>query len=320
MPKVSVIVPVYNVENYITKCLDSLVNQTLGDIEIIVVNDGSTDNSHEIIKKYEEKYENIIYLKKDNGGLSDARNYGMKRATGKYIAFLDSDDFVDNTIYEKMYLKAEVENADYVECDFYWAYPTKDGNDYKLKKDIGYRYKNTEEMIAFARVCAWNKLIKRDIIKSEFPKGLKYEDIEFFYELVPNINKFAFIEEPLVYYIQREDSLANKQDYSTGQVFNVLNNTLDFYKKVELYEMFENSLEYAYIRILFCSSLKRIAKIQDKVAREKLFFETWQNVNTRFPEWKKNVILNTKKDKKNSYMKHINKKTFRLVCFILRFV
>ena len=109
------------------------------------------------------------------------------------------------------------------------------------------------------------------------------------------------------------------QDYTTGQVFNVLNNSIDFYKKENLFEKYKTSLEYAYTRILFCSSLKRIAKVKDKVAREKLFFETWQNVNTKFPEWKKNVILNSKKSKNDRYMKHLNKHTYKMVCFVLRF-
>ena len=90
MSKVSVIVPVYNVEKYIKKCLESLVNQTLRDIEIIVVNDGSQDKSKEIIAEYVRKYPNIVYVEKENGGLSDARNYGMKYAKGDYIAFVDS--------------------------------------------------------------------------------------------------------------------------------------------------------------------------------------------------------------------------------------
>ena len=102
--KVSVIVPVYNVEEYIDKSLNTLVNQTLEDIEIIVVNDGATDNSKNIIMDYKEKYPNkIVYLEKANGGLSDARNYGMPYAKGDYIAFLDSDDYVELDIYEKMY-------------------------------------------------------------------------------------------------------------------------------------------------------------------------------------------------------------------------
>src|SRR5574344_234876 len=219
MPKVSVIVPVYNVEKYIGKCLDSLVNQTLKDIEIIVVNDGSTDNSEEIIKEYKKNYNNIIYAKKENGGLSDARNFGLVYATGEYIAFVDSDDFVDKTIYEKMYAKAKETESDYVECDFYWSYPMKKtSNAYKNKLDTGIRYANKKEMMTYARVVAWNKLIKREIIKEKFPVGMHYEDIEFFFKLIPNIKKFAFVEEPLVYYVQREGSLVNKQDVKTKQI------------------------------------------------------------------------------------------------------
>ena len=106
MPKVSVVVPIYNVEKYIKKCMDSLVNQTLQEIQIIFVNDGSTDESGNIAKEYASKYPNkIIYLEKENGGLSDARNFGMRYAEGEYIAFLDSDDYVENTMYEEMYNK-----------------------------------------------------------------------------------------------------------------------------------------------------------------------------------------------------------------------
>ena len=95
MPKVSVIVPIYNVEKYLKKCLDSLVNQTLDDIEIILVNDGSKDNSKQIAEKFANDYPNkIIYLEKENGGLSSARNYGLKHAKGDYISFVDSDDYV----------------------------------------------------------------------------------------------------------------------------------------------------------------------------------------------------------------------------------
>lgn len=310
MPKVSVIVPVYNVEKYIEKCLDSLINQTLEDIEFIVVNDGSTDNSKELIMKYAEKCNKIKYYEKKNGGLSDARNYGMKFATGDYIAFLDSDDFVENTIYEKMYKKAIEEEADYVECDFYWAYPNKDA--YLLKKDEGVRYTNKKDMFIYARVVAWNKLIKREIIKEQFPKGLNYEDVEFFYKLLPSINKFAFVEEPLIYYIQRSNSIVNKQNYKTGMIFNVLANVIDYYKKNELYDEFKEEIEYTYVRILTCSSLKRISKVSDSVARKKLIYETQQNIKTNFPNWKKNKYLKIVSGK-NLFIKYI---PYKLKVFI----
>ncbi len=336
MPKVSVIVPVYNVEKYIKNCLESLVNQTLKDIEIIIVNDGSTDSSKSIIDEYIEKYDNIVYLEKENGGLSDARNYGLNYAKGEYVAFLDSDDYVDISIYEKMYNKAIAENSDYVECDFYWAYPKKIKNSFsklendnsytnlkkanhysKLKLDNGYIYKNKKEMMTYGRVVAWNKLIKREIITEKFPVSLNYEDVEFFYKLIPNINKFSFVKEPLVYYIQRENSIVNKQDYRTGQIFNVFNNVFDYYKKNDLYDEYKDELEYTYTRILLCSSLKRMAKIKDKVARERLIDETWQNLNTKFPNWKKNSIL-SRKSGKNFYIKSVNKFTLNMYSKIFK--
>ena len=107
-PKISVIVPIYNVEEYLEKCLDSLVNQTLKDIEIILINDGSPDNSEEIVNKYLKKYkEKIIYHKKENEGQGIARNYGINLAKGEFISFVDSDDYVDKTMFEKLYNKAK---------------------------------------------------------------------------------------------------------------------------------------------------------------------------------------------------------------------
>ncbi len=311
MPKVSVIVPVYNVEKYIERCLDSLVNQTLKDIEIIIVNDGSQDNSENIIREYEKKYSNIVYVKKENGGLSDARNYGLKYAKGDFIAFLDSDDYVNIALYEKMYKKAIEENADYVECNFYWVYPDK------KREDMGVKYTNKKEMMVYARVVAWNKLIKRDIIKDLFPVGLNYEDVEFFYKLLPNINKFSFVEEPLIYYVQRENSIINKQNYKTGQIFNVFNNVLEFYRKNNLYDEYKEELEYTYTRVLLCSSLKRIVKVEDVVARKRLEIETWQNLNTKFPNWKQNRYLKQKSGK-NLYMRSIGKHSFKFYCRLLR--
>lgn len=309
MPKISIIIPVYNVQDYLDKCLTSVINQTLKDIEIIVVNDGSTDNSENIIKEYENSNKNIIYLKKENGGLSSARNYGTKHATGEYIAYLDSDDYVDNTIYEKMYNKAKSENSDYVECDFIWKYPNKE------KHDIGYRYKDKKEMFANARVVAWNKLIKREIIVKnniEFPEGLYYEDVEFFYKLLPYIDKFAFVEESLIYYIQRGNSIVNKQDYRTSQIFKVLDNVIQYYKKNEIYEKYEQEIEYTYTRLLLCSSLKRILKIKDKQIREELLKQTWENLNTNFPNWKKNTILKNNNSFNGKFMKTINSTSYKI--------
>lgn len=309
MIKVSVVVPVYNVEQYIRKCLETLANQTLDDIEIIVVDDGSTDLSKDIIKDYVEKYNNIKYYKKENGGLSDARNYGMKYATGEYITFLDADDYIDVKTYEKMYEKAKKEDSDVVECNFYWVYGRR------KKKDIGKKYEGKSEMIEKARVVAWNKLYKRELLEQtqiEFPKGLQYEDLEFFYKLVPYIEKVSFVKEPLIYYVQRKDSLSNCQNEKVKDIFKVLDNVISFYKDKNLYEKYKEELEFTYTRLLLCSSFKRITKIKKENTRIELLNETWVKLNAMFPNWKENQILNTNLNSKKRYIKSVNRFTYRI--------
>ena len=315
MPKVSVIVPVYNVEKYVEKCLKSLVNQTMQEIEIIVVDDGSKDGSKSIVDNYIKKYpDKIKYLYKENGGLSSARNFGIPYANGEYIAFLDSDDYVEPTMYEEMYKLAKKDNADMVECDFIWEYPNKQ------KYDYGVVYNGKKEAIEKARVVAWNKLIKREIIeneKIEFPFGLRYEDVEFFYKLVPSLNKIAFLKKYFIHYVQRENSIANTQNTKTKDIFKVLNNVIEFYKNKGYYDEYKEELEYTYLRLLLCSSLKRMCKIKDKQERKIALDDTWNNINTNFPNWRKNRILK-KKTIKNMYIKSVNRFTFKIYCFILR--
>lgn len=318
MPKVSVIVPIYNVEKYLEKCINSLLSQTLEDIQIILVNDGSKDNSGNIAKEYEQNNKDrVIYVEKENGGLSDARNYGLKYATGDFIAFLDSDDYIEKNAYEEMYNKAIEENADYVECDFIWEFPNK------IRVDKQYPYKNKKEMLSFVRVVAWNKLIKRQLIidnNLEFPKGLRYEDIEFTYKLIPFVNKFAYVDKPFIHYVQREGSIANVQNERTAEIFTVLDNVIEFYKKNNIYEEYRNELEYNYARYLLCSSLKRMCKIKDKTIREKLLTESWERLNSNFPNWKENVILKTVNIGKNKYMRTVNKSTYKIYSKILEII
>lgn len=315
MVKVSIIVPFYNVEKYIEKCLTSLVNQTLEEIEIILVNDGSKDNSIKVAKDFEQKYPaKIRYYEKPNGGLGDARNFGIKFAKGEYIAFLDSDDYVEPTTYEEMYEMAIKEKSDMVECDFWWEYPNK------KKEDIVVEYKNQNDMLLKARVVAWNKLIKKEIYEkhpeARFAVGLRYEDVEGFYKILPYINKVSFVRKPFIHYVQRNNSISNTQNKKNEEMFIVLDNVLNYYKEKNIYEKFEKELEYTYTRYLLCSSLKRISKIQEKQIRKDLLEKTWNELNTKFPDWKKNKMLNSNWSLKNMYIKSVNKMTFKFYAFI----
>ena len=316
MIKVSIIVPVYNTEGYLKRCLDSLVCQTMDDIEILIVNDGSTDNSQEIIDEYVQKYSNIKSLKKENGGLSDARNFAIPHAVGKYIGFVDSDDFIEPNMYEKMYDIAYKNNSDIVECNFIWEYPNK------ITNDNGIQYSNISDCFLYGRVMACNKLIRADILKNnniKFPIGLRYEDIEFFYKLIPFVKKYSLIENSLYHYIQRENSIINNQNIKNSDIFTILDNLTNFYKENNLYEKYKNELEYLYIRLLLGSSFLRIVKIQNKDIRKNLLNKTIYELYTNFPNWKKNKLLKIN-NKKNFYYRTVNKFTFKIYSFIFKFI
>lgn len=171
MAKVSIIIPVYNTEKYIATCLDSVMGQTLEDIEVILINDGSTDASLEIMEQYRQKYPNRIQLiSKENGGQATARNIAIPMCTGEYIGFVDSDDYIEQDMYEKMYLKAVETDADYVECDYVNVKINEAGEQERIA-DYGSRvreYINKKDMFIDPMLAPWNKIYRRELLqKSE---------------------------------------------------------------------------------------------------------------------------------------------------------
>jgi glycosyltransferase involved in cell wall biosynthesis len=311
MPKVSIIVPFYNVEKYFDKCLDSLRRQTLNDIEFILVDDGSKDSSADIAKKYLADSRFTLHSK-TNGGLSDARNFGMKRAKGEYIAFVDSDDYVEPDMYKTMFAKAAEEKADLVECDFIWGYAEKNIID---KTKVG------DNVLADIRVMAWNKLYRKELIDRlglMFTVGVRYEDTNWCYKIVPYINRLASVKKPFYHYIQRSGSISNTQNEKVRDIFIILDNTLDYYREKGIYEKYRVELEYLYSRFLLGSSFVRTLGIRDKKLRKRILKESWDLLNDKFPQWKKNRILKSKKDKKHMYFKILSRKTYLMSAEIIR--
>jgi glycosyltransferase involved in cell wall biosynthesis len=316
VPNVSIIVPVYNVEQYLEKCLNSLVNQTLIDIEIIIVNDGSEDNSEEIIKNYKDKYDTkIIYIKKENGGLSDARNTGIRYASGEYIGCVDGDDYVELTMYEKMYNAARQKNVDLIECDILFEYPHK-----KKHKTSGIY--TLENMLTRARWNAWHRIIRREIIQKsniQYPVGLRYEDVEYFCKLAPYITSIEFVKEPLYHYIQRDNSITHNQNEKTRDIFKILNNVLSYYQDNGIYDKYKQQLEYVFIKILLGGSFFRIVRIDNKQLRRMVLEENWSLLNNVFPNWKKNRVLQKNTSLKDNFFKTMNGFTYKVYSVIFHF-
>ena len=242
MPKISIIVPVYNVGKFLTKCLDSLINQTLQDIEIILVNDGSTDNSQAIIDTYAANYPEIIkaFVKK-NGGLSDARNFGMKKATGDFIGFVDSDDFVDLTMFETLYNRAIETESDVVVCAHDSVTLDKKN---QIKKRKFYPLENTKvfgasifespEILEYVHSFAWNKLYKREVIEGfEFPKGQLFEDSAIIYNILSRAKKIEAVNQPLYFYVKgRSGAITNSVDAKIFDIFKSCDSIISYFNEV----------------------------------------------------------------------------------------
>ena len=306
MVKLSIIVPVYNVYDYLDRCLNSIKNQTLVDFEVIIVNDGTKDKSQEIIDKYTALDTRFRGYIKENGGLSDARNFGLDKAYGEYIAFVDSDDYIEEDMYELMYKRAKESDYDIVECDFTWDYPNKQIIDKSNIKD---------SLLTDVRVVAWNKIYKRSLIEKSgvrFTKGVRYEDVDWCYKLLANTSSFSSVNKCLYHYVQRPNSIANTQNERVRDIFIVLDNTINYYKENGIYDMYKQELEYIYMRYIFGSSFKRVVKIKDKELKKQILNESYSNLISRFPDYKKNKYLNTKTDKKNKYFRLLNRRRYLL--------
>lgn len=238
--KISIIVPVYNVENYLAKCLDSLVAQSHQNIEILVINDGSKDQSEKIIQQYAQKYpEKIKAFSKINGGLSDARNFGLDRAIGEYIGFVDSDDYVTETMFEEMLHLAEKHQAKMVICNI-----QKVDQNGKITQKLT-QIPNMPEKIdleknfsVFSDVSyfACNKLFKKDLFHHKrFKKGVHFEDIQLIPQLLLQCDTLAQTQNFHYQYLERTDSIT-KTHTEKG---------LDMLKAVEDVEQFFEESAYS---------------------------------------------------------------------------
>ena len=218
MPAISVIIPVYNVEPYLRECLDSVVNQTFRDLEIICVNDGSTDGSPAILEEYAAKDSRIQIVTKENGGLNTARNAGLERVMGEYFAIVDSDDWLDVTAYEKAYARAKASGADMTQF-FFTLVDFPNGKELVIPKascEIDDQAKKIQCVMNTWSVC-WCYLWKTDFVKKnqlQFHNDLKSNDeITFTYKAALLANKIAVFPERLHYYRFRATSLTgNKKE------------------------------------------------------------------------------------------------------------
>lgn len=325
--KLSVIVPVYNMERYVEACIDSLLAQTYSGLQIVLVNDCSTDNSLEILKEYQRQYTDRIVVidSKENLRQGGARNLGIRSTNSEYIGFVDADDFVHPMMYEILMKEAEANCPDVVFCGYK---AVSDNATYEtLPENLKQLYVNSEDVLhqeltdkdrmeimashEYGSVCVGG-VYRRSLIEREdlyFPEHLAYEDNYWVYALQMNMQKVTIVSKPLYFYRQQEGSTIHKKNaphhYDRIEIGNRL---LDYVKERGLFERYRDILEYLYIEVFTMNTFSILLKSFD-APDEKTIEQVKVALKKRFPNWKRNRFyaekFSTKKKLKFNLMMHL---------------
>ena len=250
---VSVIIPVYNVAQYLPECIESVIAQTYKDIEIILVDDGSTDNSGIICDEYAKKDNRIKVVHKPNGGLSSARNAGIDICSGEYITFIDSDDYIADDMIEQLYIALYKTESDISVCNFQSKLPLDEDNDFKVKTYSSMQA--LKEILLERKFCtsAWAKLYKTKLFSTvRYPEGLIYEDYATTYKLFDIASGIAHINTAKYYYRYNPESITkanfknNQLDYFTvsDKLISFLENKYPEYRKYAVAHAVRNSIAF----------------------------------------------------------------------------
>lgn len=304
MTKVTVIIPVFNGEKYIKTCLDSVLKQTLQEIEIIVINDGSTDKTQEILESYQNQYKDKIkIIKKENEGQGKARNVGIDLSNGEFLTFVDADDEIAPNMLQNMYESLKKEDADVAICDYYEIYEKNK----VLKKAIPQRQNDIKRdyIVSVAGPC--NKLIRTEILTKNqlyFMKTGAYEDISIIPLLGLYANKIVYVEEPLYNYYIRQGSTMRQNEFNNKllSIYEVLEHLTAEFRKTGLLEDYKEELEFIYIKHLLYAGSGRFLEYKEGKYQIKKIVEIMRN---KYPKWRENQYY-----KKQSKMFKLNCEIF----------
>ncbi len=294
--KISVIVPVYNIAEYLPKCIDSILAQTYPDFELILVNDGSTDQSGTIAADYARRHpDKINYISRDNGGLSAARNTGLKVARGEYIAFVDSDDAIEPTMLETLLTLAEQHDADLAICAFCSV------NEHGVKLSTitepftpGVIYHlNEHKPLLLCENAAWNKLYRKRIIDDNaltFTEGAWYEDVRFTRKYLLHTNNIVYTDAVLYHYLIRSGSImTNLADKRNLQILDAFEEVIDYYKQHGVYEQYRTEIEFLAIKHIFIAASVRLIRADARA----LLTQLHHGFEALFPNYRRNPYIPT---------------------------
>lgn len=290
MADISIIIPAYNAEKYIKKCLDSLIKQTKKEIEIIVINDGSKDNTEELIKSYTDS--RIKYYKNTNHGIGYSRNYGIEKAKGKYIMFLDSDDYVEKDICEKLYNKARTDDLDVVICDFFKEFENGNIEEIHTNDFKNSSLKDNPDIIT-EYLSPWAKLYSTKLLKDnsiKFVENLKYEDAPFVIEALDKAKKIGKVNDCLVHYMIHGNSETTVRD---KRVFDILKIIDKIRKYTKNKSYLKDKIDKLTVRIITNYTIQQRVQADKKVGME-FINEAFTYLKKEVPDYKNNKYYETR--------------------------
>ena len=289
---ISVIVPVYNVDKYLPKCIDSIINQTYKNLEIILIDDGSTDSSPKICDEYMNKDSRIIVIHKDNGGLSSARNKGIEVAKGNLICFIDSDDYLELNMLEELKNNMDKYDSDIACCNFYDI--KNEVSSLRIKKDTNIEFVSSEKE-KFINIqneyspltyYAWNKLYKKEIFNNiRFPEGRLYEYTYILCDIFDKANRISFTLKPLYNYVYRSSSLGNSFNLKHFDKMGSFDKKIEFFNKKKYYDLLDNENSGKACAIIRNLSKMKFNKIKNKEVYKKYYKELKET--TKEIKWEK---------------------------------
>ncbi len=306
MPLVSVIVPVYNVEDFLRQCLESIVQQSFRDFEIIIVDDGSTDSSRSIAEEYEKKYSNIRIISQENGGLGAARNTGILESKGEYLLLVDSDDIIDKDTLQVLVDTVNTTGADLVVFDLLIA----DINDRPINISKGCMHKNPgstlskcpELLLDWPSAC--NKFYHRKLFMDteiRFPGRVWYEDFRTTPKILTLASHIEYVNKPFYHYLQRPGSIMHSSKVDRNkEIIDAFDDLLDYFKEHKLFDMYHKELEYLAVLHIFIFASVRVLKADRKHPLLKIF---QSYVKNNFPNYKQNPYLNRLSKKETLILK-----------------
>ena len=310
---VSVIVPIYNIEAFLENCLISIQNQTYRNIEVLMVNDGSKDDSISIMERFAEQDQRFVTMKKENGGLSEARNFGIAHTKGEYILFVDGDDVIEKNMVEVMLNKASDEDCEIVACDMLYQYP--DGST-KFASGGDFTKTSFEENhdLLLINNSACNKLYHRSLFEDvSFIKDLWYEDLATVPTLLAKANAVSKVNEPYYIYIQREGSIIHSASKKVFDIYTAIAHVKEYFS---LYHLDISIINKLYIIHALDLTTLRIKDFNDRGIRVEYLSENMRLLGQHYPDWYYNELVKDATWKKKVIYMLLKLKCYHLVLFL----